>query len=500
MSNDLIAKFSEIKTKQKLKNAKVLFTYYSKLKKIQLKEKMKKWKKIATYELLRNPSLQFSKSLSKLHLQTSNNNGHHDASELLKSSGAISCCKLPIRETLEDKRHMDNVVNCTFSPKINNNYDISVLNRNPNTFDRLYTDHDNYLRKQNLRNQAKEEREAKGISFSPDMSLTSHKNLQSDGFHTRQAQYVHKKKAKAGRIRNDIDNSALSDCTFKPKINNKSMELPKEAYNSPGHVRLYNDALKRQKSSSSIKADKQSTKHVDYRRLEELYKDYKKTNYNKTKLRDTIDQEIGCTFRPHLNTNLPPSGLIERNHKMLEEKKNFIENYYKKDDEEERRMKRAGSSKMIGRLYEKGVEKMLHRNQVDERKKVELKNKTDNSKKFDKAFTFYGAKNTISPRIDNINKSNNSKVNSVNRNTKKKQNVDSKWLINNNNSNNNDGDALNLDTVVFNADEDDDDVRILKPVIKNKKSRIPSMDNNDKEIAKQSVAKNYSTKNLETGR
>jgi hypothetical protein len=438
MSNDIIAKFIESSCNQRTKGARVLFHCYSKVRgwhnKANVNSKFQKWKKTTMFDVLKHPSYILSRTHSKSHLVSDSR------------SGSISqCSKCPVGETLEDKKHKDDLMNCTFTPKINN-YELTSMNRNPNTFDRLYTDHEMYKHKQGARSQARGEREGKQMSFSPDMSLTQHKNTQNDGFHERQQKYYENKKNRKAHLRTELDSSTNSECTFRPKINNTSMEMPKERYNSPGYMRLYNISVSRQKSNKS-RQEKDSTRQVDYKRLEELYNDYKKHSYNKTKLKDSINEENGVTFKPHLNSHLPASGLIERNYKMLEDKKNFVENYYKRDDGEP---KKATSGKNINRLYEKGVEKMRERNQIS---------KTIVKGEKLATFTFYDG-GTLSPKTE-----------------QRKYDRDSKY----------DSEQQPADTVVFNPTEEDNRPRKFAATDKRHK---PSF---DKELPKQTSYKNYST-------
>jgi hypothetical protein len=450
MSNDIISKFTEVKTNQKIKSAKALFLFYSKLRgkehKHHLYKRLDRWRRVTTLEILKSPSLALSRTQSKSHIVNES-----------KTHNMSYCSKMPVRETLDDKKYKDDVLNCTFIPKINRNYDLSAFNRNPKTFDRLYTDHEMYLNKHNVRTAAKEKREASKLSFSPDMSLTQNKNnRQNESFMERQNKYFENKKQRYQKIRNDMDSSTNSECTFRPTLNNNK-SFSKDRISSPGQSRLYNSTMRKQNSLKENSKTATNNKQVDYRRLEELYNDYKKHNYNRTKLKDAIYEENGITFKPHLNSNLPPNGLIERNYKMLEDKKSFIHNFYK-EEKVEKGHRRVISNKTIERLYERGVEKMLQRN-MDENKTPELKD-TQKDKVL-RNFTFYGT-NNVSLRGNE---------------RESEKNYQSEM------------EPINVDTVVYHPDEEDN--RPLKP--ETVKRTKPTLDFKYDGGEKQSSSKKYNT-------
>ena len=117
-----------------------------------------------------------------------------------------------------------------------------------------------------------------------------------------------------------------------------------------------------------------TTKSVDYKKLDKLYNDYKKNQIKVKKKQEFIDNEKGITFSPILINGEKyldnvSQNFYEREKKFVEDQKNHIEayrNYLNK--EKERYLKRYSEDKkiivknVIDRLYKDGLEKVLIRN------------------------------------------------------------------------------------------------------------------------------------------
>ena len=85
--------------------------------------------------------------------------------------------------------------------------------------------------------------------------------------------------------------------------------------------------------------DMKPKKKYNKGKIMKLYQDYKSKNEKEVELQKKIDKECGYTYSPRLNSNDKyfskiNDTLLERNQKMLDEKKVFIRDYYNKKDKE----------------------------------------------------------------------------------------------------------------------------------------------------------------------
>jgi hypothetical protein len=468
ISNDILSKFAENKSKEKLKSSKTIFKLYSKLKSRvdnqKLSTNFNKWKKTCILEVLRNPSMMLSHSHSKI--------PHIIMNESKTNSNLLGCIKTPKKETLDERKARDDLENCTFKPKVNHNYKFSALNRNPDTYERLYTDHKVYEKKRMLRNRAREEREAKRNSFNPDLTLTKNKFTQSDGFLKRQNSYREKKWSNMNLKMSEIETSNQIIYTFKPRINSKSIELTKDDSSSPRFKKLYNLRNKKEEISLVQDEEKSPSKQVNFKRIEELYNEYKHNNELKRKLIDEVFQEDGITFTPKISSKfLPTSTFGERNAKLLEDRKHLNENYYK-NDEELTRTPKVASKDLIGRLYNKSLEKIKQKKQIEETQKLDFKRTLRperNSKSDNFVFTFSDRKTTR-------------ETSKANRNTETEYFRVSNTI------------QERVDTIVYNPSEENDD-RIIKA--SSKKRIIDKKESNKLKIPK---AGDNPLRPLDTGR
>ena len=96
---------------------------------------------------------------------------------------------LSSREIKEENEFRD----CTFKPKINENYEFKSSNRNTlDTFDRLYSDYEKLQIKKISNKIELEEKENKKMTFSPSILTRdkSFKNTSRDPFLNRQEQVI----------------------------------------------------------------------------------------------------------------------------------------------------------------------------------------------------------------------------------------------------------------------------------------------------------------------
>ena len=121
-----------------------------------------------------------------------------------------------------------------------------------------------------------------------------------------------------------------------------------------------NEFLKNRKTKSYLLPKKNSRnslnveevkpkKKYNKEKIMKLYQDYKLKNEKEAELQKKLDEECGYTYSPKLNSNDKyyskiNDTLFERNQKMIDEKKLFIEEFHNKRDKE---MKGSGSKKKM---------------------------------------------------------------------------------------------------------------------------------------------------------
>jgi hypothetical protein len=249
------------------------------------------------------------------------------------------------------------------------------------------------------------------------MTITFDKNDKNDNFNfynSNSNSQISTSRAKSKSSKNLKNLRNANNNNFKYQLNNSSSNIPSyttySTTNAPRHVRLYEDNQRRERNqqikirqideeiaklSRSIEKERNNTLDgskisrgsgsptkggVDYKKIQELYLDHKKQKMKKKDLQKVFDQESGLTFKPDLYTNekyIPTSKFLDRNYKLLEDKKNFVE-MNKQIIEENLENQKWGAGKkystedleaihkgLIDRLYNKGVEKHIQRNSID---------------------------------------------------------------------------------------------------------------------------------------
>jgi hypothetical protein len=199
--------------------------------------------------------------------------------------------------------------------------------------------------------------ESNKLSFRPDLSLTLSRSSRNDSFMQRQAKYHKSKSKKKDSLRQSLDSSDHSECTFSPKINRSKAQ---------SKVKLYlQGKLTKENKNVSLNKSAEKSRAVNYEKIEFLYKEYKIFKANKKELQKTVDKEAGFTYKPKISKYSINSSFEERHNKFIENKKKLLE---ESTQERKRSSEKINTSALIERLYDNSVEKVRERNSIDDKK------------------------------------------------------------------------------------------------------------------------------------
>ena len=330
-----------------------------------------------------------------------------------------------ILETSQYLKEQEELAQCTFHPSINRSKQIQ--RSESDVHNRLYTEHMKMQERKNMKVLEREHYLSKDNTFKPKLVSTSPKSLHYD-FTERIKSFNEKKNETIERIKSEIESDYKENCSFSPDIsisqrvskkkNNSSKyrsgpsSVSKSLSNSfnntqnpmPAYERLYkynlvqkqNYIQKQKEIEQEIKlAASPSLRNiinsninnnekivnikygVDYKKIEELYNDYKKEKDRLNKKREDLDAEQGITFKPSSYTNgkyhskINPN-FFERERQFVEEKEKFVTGYNMLMDQylDKQKMgygkytnkeKEEIANNIIQRLYVKGLEKYTSR-------------------------------------------------------------------------------------------------------------------------------------------
>ena len=146
----------------------------------------------------------------------------------------------------------------------------------------------------------------------------------SPNFLTRLEKYNNKREYDKRIMRSINDDDITNNCTFTPNLS-----LTRKRNNK---FRKKFEISKHTNIESPCKIEEKPKKKVDKDRMYKLYTDFQRKNINKEKLKKNIDKENGITFTPKLNVNSQynkkiKDNFFERNQKLLNDKKNFINGF-----------------------------------------------------------------------------------------------------------------------------------------------------------------------------
>lgn len=387
-------------------------------------KKFKQWKKLlngSSYSIFLNLSCHSEKS------QRCNRN----SSSLLETSRFL--------------REQEELMHCTFHPSLNQTRHYrsktqSSSNKDHNlslsVHDRLYTDHKKICAKKEVMRLENDNKIGKIASFRPCIVSMSPKAVGSN-FKERLKSFVQKKIDNKNRLIETIENNFLATYSFSPNISVSQKTIPLARSPScilvPAYKRLYmqsdinkqNNAKKIEeaskksdlKSSSSVNNVLNKEGPVDYKKIEELYNDYKRLK-KKAELRQCeLDKERGITFRPKISVNEKYNGKLndnffEREKKFVEEKKKFV-NIFNEIIDEHTRGNRWGNGKysdkekeaiakgVVDRLYFKGrdiarIKRGIYVEDKNNNCKVQFNNDNNNDNEFEEDLLNERSQSTIS--------------------------------------------------------------------------------------------------------
>lgn len=322
-------------------------------------------------------------------------------------------------ETSQQIKEQEELSHCTFQPDIKDTFsyyynNISRFNNfsryskdsgKGSVHDRLYNDYKTIMDKREVRALEKNTKEAQASTFRP--TLMSNSKICYNNFVDRQKEYENKKNDNIDKIILEMDNNFNVNCSFSPNISpsqrsgkkinlNKSLSHSFSAAKIPVYERLYeynkirkqNSQKKQQQIKDEIKImalspsmrkiqNSNMSPSVDYKKIEELYKDYQKVKQKINKKRNDINIEQGVTFKPELYTNEKYYDKInpnfhDREKQFILEKQKFVE-YCQQMNEEQLTKQKWGNGKytnkekeqitnnIIERLYKKGLQQYSER-------------------------------------------------------------------------------------------------------------------------------------------
>ena len=383
----LFTKFYEINYEKEIESVKILFEKYKILK---LKTYFEKWKNL-TFEI------------NKIFKSNKNSNSNI----LIRKKSKKNIIEKNL--TLSSKEKED-LKECTFKPKINNsipyinNSQITTSSKskeiNKQIINKLYNDNKRRIDKRKIEIELKNKKELKENTFKPFLISKTSKNI-IENFNDRLKNFDSQKNLNLERLRENYENK--NKYTFSPNITLSQQKVSRsfssEKLNIPIHERLFKVSeeqkrkklLKEKEINLQIKNnanlslnrnnDYYKNNSVDYKKIEELYNDYKKMKNKIIKKRNELDIEQGITFHPEIYTNRKYYDKINddfntREEDYLNKKIQNIQNYQNYINEQNislfnkrkysKKEKEEITNNIINRLYKEGVEKYKNkRNSID---------------------------------------------------------------------------------------------------------------------------------------
>ena len=417
----LFTKFYEYNLKQKLNSSKVLFYKYRKMKIIPF---FKIWKNLTeSINFLKEKNYKNTNLTNIVTLQSkkvNNNNVCYIEKMLNKNKNNSNSfknyknlLKYENNKKPNIKKEEEELRECTFKPKINNyNPFLNKSNskqKNKEIIEKLYSDNKKKNNKNQIELEDKKIKNEKELTFKPNLISKSPKKIKKN-FNERLKSFDDQKIEDLNRLKNKYENNFSSIYTFSPDISKSQKSISKsfstEKLNIPVYERLYinNEERKRKKllkekeinieiknlSNSQFYKNKKyenlkMNSSVDYKKIEELYKDYKKLQYKILQKRADLDIEQGLTFQPEIYSNRKYYNKIDNNFERreqnhLDKKLQNIQNYQNLNDENStsrrytKREKEEIANNIIHRLYNIGVEKYKQRKFSADNFEKEIKN------------------------------------------------------------------------------------------------------------------------------
>ena len=275
--------------------------------------------------------------------------------------------KSHLMTSLEEKEMIE-LKECFFRPKINKpknlfrkinsfkkNNNLSLTNKTDqkdfqSRFEKLYRDNEKYKLSKQLKSIKLENIASTKITFIPEIKKKNKKIESEENFQKRQEKFLLKKHKHSAEIRDRIDSTYDSVCSFNPKITNYELcsTINKEKYDKkPAFLRLYQDSKKRHNSQIQLEVDQMNKiidlsniinpeKNFEFDTINKLYENKEKNIIiNKTKKK--VEEEEGTTFKPYILDNFYSRNVngtfYERNQKFINDRENFYEEENKKQQD-----------------------------------------------------------------------------------------------------------------------------------------------------------------------
>ena len=341
------------------------------------------------YQILFN---NYNKRKQKSPKNESSTKKHESTKENSTKKNKKNLSELQTSLALKEQKEL---MECTFSPKINNiskvislkkkQKDLSSINNYysnrkllSDIFDKLHNDKDLYKDKIQQRGQEYEKKFREQNTFRPKIYYNSYNkkyhSVNNLSFTERQKKFIENKKKHTKKMMEMIEEHFSKLCSFVPEINapineikdytnynmnfksNNSLKkfysnTPLPRYNNSKRdspfIRLYEDSKKRNERKIEREKDYENyindmanisckkDNSVNYDKINELYL-YKKKNDIIKKTRKKVEDEEGSTFTPNIYVNEYGkniySNFYERNEKFLRDKQNFIEHSLKEQN------------------------------------------------------------------------------------------------------------------------------------------------------------------------
>ena len=449
----IFSRFCELCIEQKMECSKY---FYDKYKILKLIPYFSKWRNNILFlneqNNINNNSIIYSLNTNNINSSRSSNNINISFNEYIVNKKNIEnkfSNKKNIRNDIfpnlnksksKDKnltlisKEQEELKECTFKPKINNytpftnNSEIttsSVSKRiNKQIIDKLYSDNKRRIDKREMELQSKNKKDEKENTFQPVLISKTPKNLKQN-FEERLKNFDNQKNINLEKLRENNENIFINQYTFSPDISKSqrsvSRSFSSEKINLPIHERLYQigEEQKRKKllkekeinlqiknsANSPINKNKDNinklNSSVDYKKIEELYNDYKKMQNRLSKKRADLDIEQGITFQPEIYTNRKYYDKIDidfhsREENYLNKKQQNLYYHQNLIDEQNNNMssrkkyskkeKEEIANNIINRLYKEGVEKYKKRRSSKDIYEREIKEIIDKNNQYENLY------------------------------------------------------------------------------------------------------------------
>lgn len=257
-------------------------------------------------------------------------------------------------ETSRFLKEQEELMHCTFHPSLNQTRHYkgktqfsNKSNLSFSVYDRLYTDHKKICAKKEIMRLESDNKIAMIAPFQPNFISISPKAL-GNNFKDRMNSFVKKKIDNKNKLIETMEHNFYNTCSFSPNIEVSQKKIPLTKSPScivlPAYQRLYmqsdinkqNIAKKREEINKKIDLKSSSSNisiregPVDYKKIEELYNDYKRLKKKADIRQSELDKERGLTFSPKITMNDKYNGKLnnnfyEREKKFVEEKKKFVD-------------------------------------------------------------------------------------------------------------------------------------------------------------------------------